>query len=163
MSSRIARNSALLALLVISVTAGLTTAVGASVTHLSDVTRVVRGPVNVEQAFRVKHCIIHYEFGTFDGVAYARARSTHEDRGYVCTVQSQVIAARGSEVVTGTRSLFTCGARHLKPCDPGVYLRWAQSSVPNAVGFAAQLHVNDIRSWPPPNTWQKDFVTLSAL
>jgi len=47
------------------------------------VNRVVHESVNVEQASRVNQCIIHDEFGTFDGNAYAKARPTLEDRGYI--------------------------------------------------------------------------------
>jgi hypothetical protein len=153
------------ALIVVAVTGGVATAAEAGVTRLPDVTRVLHGPVNSEQAFRVEHCIIHYEFGTYDGVAYAKARSTHEDRGYSCTVSSQVSAVRfGDEIVTGPPSVFTCGAPSpRKPCLPQVYRRWAQSSLPSATGFAALFHVNVSRSWPPPTTWRKDFITVSAF
>lgn len=53
------------------------------VVQLPDVNRVVHESVNVEQASRVNQCIIHDEFGTFDGNAYAKARPTLEDRGYI--------------------------------------------------------------------------------
>ena len=165
MFRRLLRSSVLSALLLVTATAGLPTAAGGvGVIYLPDVNRLVHGSVNVEQAFRVRHCIIHYEFGTAYGTAYVKARATHEDRGYSCTVETQVIAARGGRIVVGPRSVFTCGAPTRKgPCVPSVYLRWAQSRLPHANGFAALVHVNDGRAWPLPRTWGKDFITLSAF
>jgi len=125
------------------------------------ITRVVHGPVNVEQAFKVTHCIIHYEFGTIDGTAYAKVRSTHEDRGYACTTEVQVVAARGAQVVNDPRSLFTCGESVRRGCDLGVFQKWARSSLSNATGFGAYIRINEGRRYP--STWQTDRITLTAF
>jgi len=157
----LARTSIVSVLIGIAVTAALTGTANAGVTTIPGVTRVVHGSVNVEQAFRVTHCIIHYEFGTFDGTAYAKARATHEDRGYACTTEIQVVAARGGQVVSGPRSLFTCGETIRRSCLPGVYLKWARSSLGHATGFGAYIKVNENLRWP--RTWQMDRITLTAF
>jgi len=121
----------------------------------------LHSPTNAERAFRVTHCVVHYELGNFGGIAYAKARATHEDRGYICTVQSSVIVARGSEVFGGPKSVVTCGARK-KGCLPSVNLKWAQSTVRNAVAIGADVQVNEIGASPLPRSTSKEVVQVFA-
>ncbi|MGO9872853.1 MAG: hypothetical protein ACLPVY_03555 [Acidimicrobiia bacterium] len=157
MSVRTAAKTALAALGAVAVAVGLSATAGAVGVPAPVATR--HSPTNVERAFRVAHCIVHYEFGNFGGIAYAKARAAHEDRGYICTVQSSVIVARGWKVFGGPKSVFTCGARK-KGCLPTVYLKWAQSTVRNAIAIGADVQVNEIRAWPPPHTAHKDSVLV---
>ena len=79
-------------------------------------------------------------------------------------VKSDVIAVRFGDEIVRSHSIFTCGAPSPKrPCLPQVYRRWAQSIIPGATGFAVRIQVNVFRDWPPPRSWQKYFVTLSAF
>jgi len=150
------------AFVALATTAGLaSTAAANGALPAPGLSRVIHGTVNVEQAFRVTHCIIHYEFGTYDGTAYAKARATREDRGYACTTESRVVAARGAHVVNGSFSLFTCSESVRRSCDPKVFLRWAQSSLSNATGFGAYIKINELRRYPP--TRQQDRITLSVF
>jgi hypothetical protein len=160
--SRIPATLFLATFVALAATAALTsTAAADGAPPAPGVIRVMHGPVNIEQAFKVTHCIIHYELGTYDGTAYAKVRATSEDHGYACTTESQVAAARGARVVNGPLSRFTCGESVRRSCDPGVFLKWAQSSLSNATGFGAYVKINELRRYPP--AWQQDRITLSAF
>jgi hypothetical protein len=132
------------------------------VVPLPDVHRALNRTVNVEGAYKVNHCVVHYEFGTFGGTAYSFVRVTHEDRGYVCTYRTRVVGVRdGDELTNGPQSEFSCAARTPKPCISPGYYRWARSTVPNATIYSADVQVNAIRGWPPPQFWQKNYATIS--
>jgi hypothetical protein len=130
---------------------------------LPDVHQVLQRTANVEQAYKVEHCVVHFEFGTFAGTAYSFVRVTHEDRGYVCTYATQVVGVReGDELINGPQSDFSCAARTPKPCFPADYYRWARSILPNATFETARIQVSAIRSWPPPHLVQRNYATIGA-
>ncbi len=159
---RIGRSLAVLTATLVALSATLSSGAGANgAPLLLGVHRVIRGPINTEQAFKVTHCIIHYEFGTYDGTAYAKVRATHADRGYACTAASQVVAARATRVVNGPLSVFTCGESIRHACLPSAYLKWAQSSRVGATGFGAYVKINELRRYPPAA--RQDRITLSAF
>lgn len=77
-------------------------------------------------------------------------------------MNSEVVACAVHKSVTAA-STFDCGARTPKTCFAADYLRWSQSSVVNATGFAAQVQVNVVRGWPPPHSFQRSFGALFAI
>jgi hypothetical protein len=164
MFQRIARRSVVTVVVVAGALSGLPRGAGARAgVLLPDVHQVLQRTANVEQAYKIKHCIVHFESGTFAGTAYSYVRVTHEDPGYVCTYATQVLGVReGDELITGPQSDFSCAAPTPKPCFAADYYRWARSTLPNASFDAASIQVSAIRSWPPPHLVQRNYATLSA-
>ena len=120
MFRRIARRSVVTVVVVAIAIAGLPSIAAAhDVVLLPDVHQVLHRMTNVEQAYKVEHCIVHFEFGTFGGTAYSFVRVTHEDRGYICTYATQVVGVReGDELINGPQSEFNCAARTPKTVQP---------------------------------------------
>ena len=165
MVKRIARTVAVASIVAVSALAGLPSVAEAhDVVLRPDVHQVLQRTTNVEQAYKVEHCIIHFEFGTFGGTAYSFVRVTHEDRGYICTYTTQVVGVReGDEVINSPQSQFNCAARTPRPCNPPAnYYRWARSTLPNATIYAANIQVNVNRGWPPPDVLQRNYATISS-
>ena len=165
MFRRFGKRSLVAAVVVAGATAGLPSVAAAHTAGpLPDLHRVLRRTVNVEQAFKVDHCVVHFEFGTFGGAAYSFVRVTHEDRGYVCTYTTRVVGVRdGDELFNGPQSELGCAARTPKPCSTRAgYYRWVRSALPNATIYTANVHVNAVRSWPPPHLVQRDYATISS-
>ena len=164
MFQRIARRSVVTVVVVAGAMSGLPRVAGARAgVLLPDVHQVLQRTANVEQAYKVSHRVVHFEFGTFAGTAYSFVRVTHEDPGYVCTYTTQVVGVReGDELINGPQSDFSCAARTPKPCFPADYYRWARSTLPNATFESARIQVSAIRSWPPPHLVQRNYATIST-
>ena len=164
MFRRIARCSVVAAVAIVGATAGSQSVASAhGVAIVPGVHRDLHRSTNVEQAYKVDHCIVHFEFGTFGGAAYSFVRVTNEDPGYACTYTTQVVGVRdGDELINGPQSGSDCAARTPKGCNRNAdYYRWARSTLPSATVYAANVQVWAVRRWPPPTLTSVSYATIS--
>jgi hypothetical protein len=97
--------------------------------------------INTILAVTDRHCLLHLEFGSIYGAAYAKIRLINFGPNAWCLVRSQVIAIRGTTLTNGPWTAWSLlggpsAGLHVMGTD------WMQSTLTFAVGFGARYQIS---------------------
>ena len=114
-------------------------------------------PINTVVALKDDQCLVHFEFGSIYGAAYAKIRLINPGTDW-CLVRSQIVGVRGTRLVNGPWTAWSLLG------GPGAGLHamgtdWMQSTASYADGLGAHYEI----SVQQGRTVRVDTINVSAF